>query len=67
MPIILTVDGPSLGGFVSFATIATCEQWKIGQARPGDHIQFVKISLDDALVLKQWQETMIENIAPDYC
>jgi len=66
MPIILTVDGPSLGGFVSFATIATAEQWKIGQARPGDYMRFVKIELEDALRLERWQEAMIASIAPDY-
>ena len=33
MPVILTLDGPSLGGFVCPATIPSSELWKIGQAR----------------------------------
>lgn len=30
-PVVLTVDGPSLGGFVCPATITSTELWKIGQ------------------------------------
>ena len=35
-PIILGPDGPSLGGFVCPAVIASGELWKTGQLRPGD-------------------------------
>jgi urea carboxylase len=35
MPVILMVDGPSLGGFVCPATIVSTELWKIGQVRGG--------------------------------
>lgn len=41
MPIILGPDGPSLGGFVSPAVIASEDRWKMGQFRPGDTIRFV--------------------------
>ena len=30
-PVVLTVDGPSLGGFVCPATITQSQLWKIGQ------------------------------------
>ncbi len=43
MPIVLGRDGPSLGGFVCPATIATAEFWKIGQARAGDRVRFVPL------------------------
>lgn len=33
-PVVLTLDGPSLGGFVCPATIVSSELWKIGQVRP---------------------------------
>lgn len=62
MPIILTVDGPSLGGFVSMATIAKAELWKIGQARPDDIIHFRKMTIDEALELQKWQERVIKEI-----
>jgi urea carboxylase len=37
MPVILMVDGPSLGGFVCAATIVSTELWKIGQVRTRNH------------------------------
>lgn len=49
LPVILTVDGPSLGGFISIATIATSDLWKIGQAKPHDHICFEKITPEAAV------------------
>ena len=44
LPILLGPDGPSLGGFVCPATVATGERWKLGQLRPGDTVRFVPIS-----------------------
>ncbi len=48
MPIVLMVDGPSLGGFVCPATITTTELWKIGQVRPGDEVCFKKLTIQEA-------------------
>lgn len=31
MPVVITADGPSLGGFVCPATIFEADLWKIGQ------------------------------------
>lgn len=42
-PIILGPDGPSLGGFVCPAVVASGELWKLGQLRPGDTIRFVPV------------------------
>ena len=36
MPIILGVDGPSLGGFACPVTIVSAELWKMGQLQSGD-------------------------------
>jgi urea carboxylase len=48
MPIVLMVDGPSLGGFVCPVTIVSTELWKMGQARPGDSIAFRPATLEGA-------------------
>ncbi len=48
MPVILTVDGPSLGGFVSMVTVPTTQLWKVGQAVPGDKIRFTHMTVEDA-------------------
>jgi len=64
MPIILTCDGPSLGGFVCPVTIAKAELWKVGQAKPGDRIRFKSIGFAEALALEQAQDRVIAGLAP---
>jgi urea carboxylase len=63
MPIILMVDGPSLGGFVSLATIATSELWKIGQAKPHDYIRFRKMTIEEAMKDLSRQERFLEKLS----
>lgn len=53
MPIILGPDGPSLGGFVCIAAIATADRWKLGQLRPGDRVRFEPVDLLSAQRLAQ--------------
>jgi urea carboxylase len=66
MPVILTRDGPSLGGFVCPVTIAKAELWKVGQAKPGDRIRFSPIPFDTALALEKAQDAAILSLtAPD--
>ncbi|KAH3674428.1 hypothetical protein WICMUC_003265 [Wickerhamomyces mucosus] len=65
-PVILTCDGPSLGGFVCQAVVADSEMWKIGQVKPGDLIQFVPISYSTARQLKVKQDESIEDFSSSY-
>lgn len=62
-PVILTCDGPSLGGFVCEAVVAEAEMWKIGQVKPGDLIQFVPLSYEVAKGLKLEQDKVISALA----
>lgn len=48
MPVVLMVDGPSLGGFVCPVTAATTELWKMGQVRPGDTVRFRRMTVEEA-------------------
>jgi urea carboxylase len=48
MPVILAVDGPSLGGFVCPATIIGAELWKMGQLKAGDRVRFRAVTADCA-------------------
>ncbi|KAB8306125.1 urea carboxylase [Erwinia endophytica] len=59
-PVILTRDGPSLGGFVCPVTIAKAELWKVGQVKPGDRIRFHPISFDEALALEKAQQESVD-------
>ena len=63
-PVILTHDGPSLGGFVCPVTIAKAELWKVGQVKPGDRIWFHPISFDEALALEKAQAHCVETLRP---
>lgn len=47
--VVITGDGPSLGGFVVFATVISAEMWKFGQMQPGDQIQLVPVHRSWAL------------------
>ena len=62
MPIILGLDGPSLGGFVCPATIAKAELWKIGQLRPGDKVRFRRIAEDEADTLRRMEDRWIASL-----
>ncbi len=64
MPIILGPDGPSCGGFVCPATIATGELWKIGQLKPGDNVRFRCITAEEARIRLMAQDAEIESLAP---
>ncbi len=63
-PVILTKDGPSLGGFVCPVTIAKAELWKVGQLKPGDSIRFVPMAFDEALALEKARDHAIETLQP---
>ena len=62
MPVILTRDGPSLGGFVCPVTICKAQLWKVGQVKPGDTIRFVKMKFDEALALEQAIDASMESL-----
>lgn len=47
-PIILPVDGPSMGGFINPYTVITAALWKLGQALPSHLLRFVAIDVESA-------------------
>ncbi|ANZ74966.1 BA75_03140T0 [Komagataella pastoris] len=62
-PVILTCDGPSLGGFVCQAVVAQAEMWKIGQVKPGDLIKFVPITCETAVSIKASQDSSCDDLS----
>ncbi len=62
MPVILAVDGPSLGGFVCPAVIVQAELWKIGQLRPGDGVRFVPWTAEQAGAAERNQDADLNAI-----
>ncbi len=63
MPVILTKDGPSLGGFVCPVTIVKAELWKVGQVKPGDKLRFKQLSFDQALAMEKAQDKAIAELS----
>ncbi len=47
-PIILVNDAPSMGGFINPYTVPQCAFWKLGQARPGEILNFEAVSVAEA-------------------
>ena len=65
MPVILAVDGPSLGGFVCPVTIVQSELWKIGQLRPGDLLRFVCWTSEQAATAERKQDELVWSASRD--
>lgn len=61
-PVIITCDGPSLGGFVCQGVIPEAELWKIGQVKPGDTIKFAPISYNGARLLQETLDSAINSL-----
>jgi urea carboxylase len=62
MPVILGPDGPSLGGFVCPVTIIRAERWKMGQLKPGDTVQFKRVTAAQAAVLEAAQDQLVATL-----
>ncbi len=63
MPVILGPDGPSLGGFVCPAVVINADRWKLGQLQPGDELELVCVSEDEARAALAEQEAVIAGAA----
>ena len=54
-PIILVNDGPSMGGFIVPYTVPSAAFWKLGQAKPGDYLNFKEVTLAKAQEMRMEQ------------
>lgn len=62
MPVILGPDGPSLGGFVCPATVISADLWKLGQLKAGDKVQFIPVSIEDAVAIETAQLESVNSL-----
>jgi antagonist of KipI len=66
-PILLGPDRPVTGGYAKIATVIAADLGLIAQARPGDSLRFVEVTLDDARAARRERESAlvqsIEDIA----
>jgi antagonist of KipI len=47
-PIVMGVDGPSLGGYAKIATVISADLPALAQSRPGDSVRFCAVDADEA-------------------
>jgi allophanate hydrolase subunit 2 len=50
-PIILGVDGQTIGGYAKIAHVIRADLDRLGQLRPGDEVHFQRIEMEDAEAL----------------
>ena len=62
-PIILVNDGPSMGGFIVPYTVPSASIWKLGQAKPGDSLNFIQISVEEAQTLRREQNDLCSELS----
>lgn len=55
-PIVL-LNEQTIGGYPCIATVISADLWRVGQARPGDRVRFVPVSLEEARqAAAQWHD-----------
>ncbi|MBI2218645.1 MAG: biotin-dependent carboxyltransferase [Candidatus Rokubacteria bacterium] len=60
-PIVLHVDGPSLGGYAKIATVISADLGKVGQTRPGHVTRFQAVSTGEAVdALRELEDSISE-------
>jgi urea carboxylase len=62
-PCIFPVDCPDFGGFVSSTTIIKGDYWRLGQMKAGNTLRYWRVSLADALGVRQKVEDFIDGVA----
>jgi biotin-dependent carboxylase-like uncharacterized protein len=58
-PIILPVDGPSQGGFITPLVVISAAMPKVGQLRPNQTLIFRRVSLSEAAAMRQALDRLI--------
>ncbi len=61
-PIILLVERGTVGGYTKIATVVSVDIAALGQAKPGDGLRFVSISISDARRLYREREAVIASL-----
>lgn len=61
-PIIMMADRQTTGGYAKIATIISVDVNKIAQARPGNTIRFLSVTLKEAVKLKRREERDLKSL-----
>lgn len=61
-PVIQLADGNSAGGYPKIGVVIEPDLWRIGQARPGQCLHFVRCSFAEARDVERVTRSYIEEI-----
>lgn len=61
-PVMLPVDCPDFGGFVSSHTVVKADLWKLGQVKAGDTIRYRAVSWEDAYHARADTEGFVDGV-----
>jgi biotin-dependent carboxylase-like uncharacterized protein len=62
-PIVLHVDGPSLGGYAKIATVISADLGRVGQTRPGEVTHFVAVTPEAGVEALRELDALISEIS----
>jgi len=62
MPIIMLADGQTTGGYPKIATVCTADLPLLAQGKPGNKVQFVAITREEAVYLLKEQEDRLHKL-----
>ena len=63
MPIVMTVDAQTVGGYAKIATVIGPDLGALAQARSGDTVRFVACSMDQAVDALREEQRVYERVA----
>lgn len=61
-PIIQLADAATMGGYPKIGTVIEADLWRVGQAKAGDRLQFVKVEYAEALNALAAVRTYLEGL-----
>src|SRR5262249_55502295 len=59
--ITLGVEGQTMGGYPKIAQVITADLDWLGQLRPGDHIRFARLSLEDGVAQCRARQAILQS------
>ncbi|PPR04572.1 hypothetical protein CVT24_012025 [Panaeolus cyanescens] len=62
-PVILTNEGPDMGGYLCMCTVSTAERWKLGQLAPGNAVVFRRVTWEQSQQLLNVKGHWLDMIA----
>lgn len=60
-PIILPLDGPSQGGFITPIVVVSAALWRVGQLRPNQTLVFSRKTVDEAIDMRHALERLASS------